>query len=852
MRVDLDLTDFTAGELSPRMKGRTDEAKYYDGSAIQRNMVTLPQGGATRRPGTALSDLAASQAAKARLKGFVFSTVQAYMLEFSIVAGVCQVRIFKNGFPVLNGSAQVVVTGLPYSQAELAEIQFTQSTDTLYIFHRNHPQASLTRSSHVAWSYQVLVFRDGPYLDLNGTVTTLTPSGTSGTITLTASSIVGINKTPQSTGQGFLATDVGRMVRIKLTSCWAWCLITVVTSATVVSAVVQPRVIGGAWSALDGAPWAASTLYATGVIVTNGANTYECVIAGTSAASGGPSGTTAQIADCTATWEYVPSIPTATTFWRLGRWTSVDGYPAWGRFWQQRLLMAGSISTPNAIVGSVISDFTAMSPTQQDGTVVDTNALSWVISDDEVNDVRWLAAAGSAQAMQLGIGTSGSEHIMQAATTAQALTPTSVQVYQETAYGAAPNVPALRIGKSVLFPDEPGRKVREWTFSWQVNGYSGPDLVVLSEHITRSIPAGLQGIVAWCYQQSPLSVIWANRGDGALISCTYQRDQNIVAWASHALGGQYYGAAPLVESLDTIPSPDGTYDQLWLQVLRTINGVPTRTIEVMQPYFDALPLDQSWFVDCALTSALTYPAATLTYSAASGTGVNFTASASVLGGVADNSLIRVNGGLAVVRRVTDGNFLVGDWYIPPGSMAPAPAGSWSVDPQHATFAGLGYLAGEVVQIIGDGADLGTQTVPAGGVVTPIETATYATIGLPAEAILLTMPLEPIRAAQATTQGRARTIDTMWLRLHESLGCNFGRRIIDDQTGLVEDAVEPLETRSAGMPMGQPPSLFSGIQRLKMSGGYDQECQILITTSGPYPLTVLAISAKADVGEMPNE
>jgi hypothetical protein len=854
MRVDIDLTNFTAGEMSPRMKGRYDEAKYFNGSDTQLNFVTLPQGGVTRRPGTLFAALNANQGDKPRLKGFIFSTLQAYMLEFSIVGGVCQVRVFMDdGLIVAPGGGSVVVTGLPYTQGELAELGFTQSADTLYIFHPSHPQATLTRSSHTDWSYQAMQFFDGPYLDLNGTTTTLTPSGTTGSITITASSIVGVNATPQSTGQGFLASDVGRMLRIKLTSCWAWCIITGVASPVSIAAVVQPMVNNGAWGALDGGGWSPSVYYEDGVIVDNGGALFECIIAGTSGSSGPtvPVAPATSTADGTVTWEPVQSIPSATTFWRLGAWAPALGYPGRSVFWQQRLVQAGTTSQPNGVWGSVSGDFTNNAPSQQDGTVVDINAFAWVISDNQVNAVRWLSPVGAAQAMQLGIGTLGAEHVMQAATTAQALTPTSVQVYQETAVGSAENVDVLRIVKSGLFADRPGRKVWEWTFQWAVNGYVPVDLTELSEHITRSAPPDLPGIVQMVYQQSPHSVVWAIKGDGGLIGCTYQRDQNIVAWHRHQLGGDFFGAAPVVESIEVIPSPDTTYDEVWLAVLRTINGVEVRTIEVMTRYFDAQPLDESWFVDCALSSPLTYPAATLSLGGISGAGMGFAASGNVFNAASVGSLIRANGGLAIVRTYQAPNFVICDWYQPARDQRPAFAGAWSCTPQFSHFSNLTHLVGQTVAILGDGADLGTAVVSGAGVVVPSEAASCATVGLPYAATLVTMPFEPQRAAAASTQGKSRRVDTMYLRIHEGLGADHGRRVTDPETGAVEDVLEPLETRSASDPMGQAPPAASLIQRLKLPGGYDQECQIMITTSSPHPLTVLAISAKAGVGEMPN-
>jgi hypothetical protein len=56
-------------------------------------------------------------------------------------------------------------------------------------------------------------------------------------------------------------------------------------------------------------PWAASTAYLVGQIVTNdGGKHYTCDTAGTSAASGGPTGTGANITDGTTRWDYTPTL----------------------------------------------------------------------------------------------------------------------------------------------------------------------------------------------------------------------------------------------------------------------------------------------------------------------------------------------------------------------------------------------------------------------------------------------------------------------------------------------------------------------------------------------------------------
>ena len=782
MRQDISLTNFTAGEISPRVRGRIDLAKWFNGAETVLNFVPMPQGGLVRRPGTMFVAQAGDQSHPVRLVSFIFNTVQAYVLEF----GAGYVRVFMNDGAVLSGGAPVSVS-VPYGVADLPQLKFTQSYDRLYITHRAYPPATLSRSSHTSWSYAALGFKDGPYLAINTTDTTLTPSGATGSITITASAVAGINVTPQNPGQGFLASDVGRLLRIKVSSKWGWCKITAVASTTSITATVQDAVNNGAQASLDG----------TG----------------------------------------------ATKSWRLGKWGAGPGYPYAVTFWQQRQMFGGTDNEPSSVEGSVTSDFTNFAPSTADNTVTDTHALSWVIGDDQANAIHWLSPAGSAQAMQLGIGTQGSEHIMQAATTAQALTPTSVQVYRETVVGSAADVAPLRIGKSTLFPSHNGRKLYEWNFSWQENGYLTPDRAEFAEHITRS------GLVQIAYQQQPFSVVWGITADCRLVGMTYVRSEEVVGWHRHQLGGQYYGAAPRVESMAIIPSPDGGYDELWLSVLRTIGGAPVRTIEVMTRYFEAQPTEQAWFVDCALTGDLTRPAATLTIGATDGTGISVTASAAVFSAGSVGAQVRVNGGLAVVGGTVDSSHVLCDWLRPAESTAPALSGAWSCTAPHASFAGLDHLNGEMVAMLGDGADFGTATVGAGAVTLP-DTAAAVTIGLPFETLLVSQPFEPQRAAAAVAQGKPKRLDTIYLRLFESLGCEYGTRIRDTMTGAIEEWMEALETRSAADRLGQPPALFTGIERLKMKGGYGLEGQILIRTRSPLPLTVLAIAAKADIGEMP--
>ena len=106
-RVAAQLTNFTAGELSPRLDGRNDLSKYPAGCKTLENIVIYPHGAAARRPGTQFISEVKTNTAKTRLIPFEFSTTQTYVLEF----GNQYMRVYKDKGQVLDsGSAFEIST----------------------------------------------------------------------------------------------------------------------------------------------------------------------------------------------------------------------------------------------------------------------------------------------------------------------------------------------------------------------------------------------------------------------------------------------------------------------------------------------------------------------------------------------------------------------------------------------------------------------------------------------------------------------------------------------------------------------------------------------------------------------
>ena len=74
-------TSFADGQISPKLEGFVDTDAYRSSVKDLKNMVVMPQGSITRRPGTRYVASTKSNA-QVRLIPFNFGQDQAYVLEF--------------------------------------------------------------------------------------------------------------------------------------------------------------------------------------------------------------------------------------------------------------------------------------------------------------------------------------------------------------------------------------------------------------------------------------------------------------------------------------------------------------------------------------------------------------------------------------------------------------------------------------------------------------------------------------------------------------------------------------------------------------------------------------------------
>ena len=588
------LPSFNAGELSPRLSSRPNIEKYGSGCRTLQNFLLMPYGGVNRRPGFVYMGAAKNANKKARLIGFNFSVTTNFVLEF----GDGYVRFWSNGQQVLSGGSPYEIAS-PYAEAHLFECQYVQINDVMYIAHPSYPVYKLSRFADTNWTLAEVAW-DYPALRSRNTgTTTITPSGTSGAITLTASSAI------------FAAASVGGYYEVahrrQTTASLQQTLTASGTSASM-------RVIGkwdfrtaGTWAgtveiqrSYDNATWETISAYTAASdrnITTNGNESAEAYlrIKHTWASSSGTPFAYIDASDTSVcgvvkiTGYTSPTVvaatvvkplesTAATTLWAEGAWSARRGYPRTVALHEQRLWFGGNAAEAQKIWGSAIDDFENFRVLSYDDA-----ALAFSIASTETNAINWMVS----QTGSLCVGTAGYEYIVTSGGDGS-ITPSAVNVKTQTHYGSK-YAPAIVCNEVALFVQRQGRKIREFVYQFDKDGYVSPDLTLLADHITEG------GITQIAFQQQPDAVLWCVTGAGILAAMTYERSQNVVGWHRHNTDGEF-------ESVAAIYGDNGA-DELWAIVKRTVNAQPVRYVERMDPDFrDALESEDKlgWlYLDCA-------------------------------------------------------------------------------------------------------------------------------------------------------------------------------------------------------------------------------------------------------------
>jgi hypothetical protein len=269
-------TNFTAGEISPKLYGRVDVARYQNG--VKRMRDTLPQvyGGAKRRDGSQYLNEVKTSTKQTRLIPFIYNENTAYVLEF----GDLYMRVYKDG--VRLGAPYEIAT--PFTEAMLFDLDFTQGADTMFLFQETLEPRRLRRFGDTSWTLDVAPFIETPFEEPG--------SYPASTLTASAATPLGAACNLTAGASVFVAGDVGKSVKIN----GGIVKITAYASGTAVSGTIKQELSSttaapaNAWS-LHAPAWSASrgyprtgTLYEQRLIV-GGSPTFPQTIWGSATAA---------------------------------------------------------------------------------------------------------------------------------------------------------------------------------------------------------------------------------------------------------------------------------------------------------------------------------------------------------------------------------------------------------------------------------------------------------------------------------------------------------------------------------------------------------------------------------------
>lgn len=529
------ITNFTAGEISPRLAGRTDLSKYFNGCRTLENFHVHPHGGTSRRPGFRFVAESLGRDAPVLLIPFEFNAEQTYVLEFAEdQAGRGRMRVFSGHGVVLSGGTEYV-RDIPYAAEEFDELRYAQSDNSLILVHPDHPVREMTRVDHDDWALEEMAFIGRPEAWAEGDY----PSAVcfyEQRLVLAATRTSPATLWLSRTGE---FTDFRLKTREVPLDGWRDLEITDGNGDGLRDGSAGDTLIlraGAGFEAQDALkgqqPDGATRYYRY-----KGGKNFSAV-------------------NSTITVTFA-AAPEDNQIEAVRDEDGVLNEDAWDCF----------------EVGDRTDAPAGEAP-------LDDDAIEVTLSGRQANGIEFIVPRRS-----LWIGTAGGEWTLSASSSGP-LTPENVKAAQEGTSGASATRPES-VGFATLYIQRAGRKIREMSYRFEADAYVSKDLTLLSEHITEG------GLIQLAYVQEPDSILYGVRGDGVLVALTYVPDQEVAAWSRIVTDG-------VVERAATVYNDAGKRDELWIAVVRTVNGEPRRYIEYLEAPFNGT-VEDAFFVDSGLT-----------------------------------------------------------------------------------------------------------------------------------------------------------------------------------------------------------------------------------------------------------
>jgi hypothetical protein len=562
MKYNSIYNNFSSGELSRYLKGRTDITEYAQGLEEMTNFIPMKQGGAYFRPGSESIGYIPNSIAKFVMVPFTPRDGESYIIALNPSNGGEQIVITRLGVGVCSVTKAAYIwntrkdfwnastaydSGNTDHPERLYALNWVQSGDTVIVFDGTGKLAPIVimrraENTFIVDSMLGPALAPGLYqpLYLNSPFIPL--------------------RVP------YKDPNLDPNIKLKVTG---------VTAGSTVTMTAE-----------DGS--------ANPVSLFKG-DVVGLLVKLTHTASGTGIGfVTAKTSDSQVTVLVLVAFGGTTTSsnFEVSAWNPNDGYPRCGAFYEQRLVCGGSPAFPDTVwlsnTGNIyhFMQRRLLQDASSDtsgfgffGTLKTTDPFSFIPASVSANSIQWLYPADT-----LLIGTTLNEYSVYGGTD-NALSISTIFVKSISAHGSS-RVQPVKVGSSILFVSHEGKRILE--IPKKLADYvSAAELSSISEGIieksmklnTTSFNKVESKIRRLAWQETE-GILWLLCDDNtslasSLISLTYDKTSKVIAWAKH-----YFAYSPRIYSICCLPDLEkGSIYRLYILMKRT--GANYNALEVL-------------------------------------------------------------------------------------------------------------------------------------------------------------------------------------------------------------------------------------------------------------------------------
>lgn len=505
-------SNFTKGELDPRITARTDLALYYNGVELGSNVLGLPQGGLKKRPGTEF--IAEALQSDGRIEPFEFSTIQTFLLVFTNG----QMEVYKEG--VLQDT---ILT--PWTLAQLKEMDYIQSANVAIVTHQEVAPRQIARITDTNWQITTIPLLNVPQFDFND-ASSPTPVSEAQDI-----EFVGMEQgsTVQLGLEGILTdtfsyegpnANMATAIRDELQALPN-------TGSSGISVTFQG---GGEFNALF-------RVVFSGASAKNWRALTGFMVQG--AVTGDERVNTTNILNGSSRSENV--------------WSNLRGWPAVCTFHEGRLWFGSSTFRPQSIWGSVVNDFFNFDV----GKARDDESISITLDTNQVNSIHGLISNRSLQ-----IFTSGAEFYVPESP----ITPSNVSAIPQTNLGSL-RVQPVALDGVTLFAQRTGKAIQQFVFLNDLQAHQTRNISVINPTLIKT-PIQLE--ISAGSEESDANYLYILNDDGSLTVFNSQVTEDVSGFTRWETDGVIKSIAVVDRQLHLLVDRLGT-----LCIEREINQTNT-------------------------------------------------------------------------------------------------------------------------------------------------------------------------------------------------------------------------------------------------------------------------------------